>query len=109
MGGLGGRLSSLKEYNIEVMLISPSKNKKGAMSIVNDISHEMAQIRRYVGNKMVLQRNLSEILGVNASKLEIGYIDTDDTLNGCKIHIIHKVASMEGDITKLYDGKYEIL
>merc|ERR1719245_304878 len=58
---------------------------------------------------MVLHRNLSEILGVNASKLEIGYIDTDDTLNGCKIHIIHKVASMEGDITKLYDGKYEIL
>ena len=129
---INDRVRSWKEYDIDVVLIAPSHaqnagNTKGGpgggpgfgqkegvgkgdiVLVTMDIKYELSQLRRYSCKKRLLHSTLSNILGVSRSKFEIGYIEV--TTEGCKIHIIHQVASMAGDrdISKLYEGKYELL
>ncbi len=113
LSSMNDRVSSWKEYDIDVVLIAPSHGQgtKGGISaiVTMDIKHERSQLRRYSCKKRLLQKTLSEILGVCGTKFEIGYIEM--MTEGCKIHIIHQVTSVGGDrdISKLYEGKYEIL
>lgn len=96
---LDSALSEWKEYDIDFVLIASSEHN----------SYGLEQIRKYKGCKKALHEKLCDILHIDARHLEIGYIDTSQGENGCKIHIIQKMYDANTDITKLYDGKYKDL
>ena len=79
----------------------------------SDLKLYTSNITKYRGLKRALRRSLALSLGINASKLEIGYIDIiNEEYGGCNIHIIHFIAQNNRENCKAfllnsYSGKCE--
>ena len=86
----------------------------------------VTQLSKYKGHKNALRSTLSSVLSMNETRIEIGYIEVNESLeqNGAKIHILQQVPRVgtsisthnefsetdtKSDVGQLYIGKYEIL
>ena len=105
----------LEQYVLKVVLISSQDDQSQIQSHIQrqgtdlDLQAELANISKYRRLKRTLRKSLALSLGINSSKLEIGYIDI--TNDGCNIHIIHFIAhnkqTAKAFLSNLYSGKYE--
>ena len=107
------KLFILKQYQLDVTLLEPQNTNDKNNS--TNIKYETLQIVKYRRLKRKTRTLLAMEVGIDSTRLNVGYIDIRSD-KGCGINVIQHISKIEiedydGDINAylkdLYDDKYE--